>query len=362
MWDFSWLERRWPGAGYEDWDRALDGLVERGYNAVRIDSYPHLLANDPQAPHIIYPCWSVHDWGSPGKNRIRVVPALTAFISKCAERGIQVALSSWYQRDSEELRNRIRSGRIHGEQWVRTLDIIAAADLLDSILWVDLCNEWPLDCWAPYFRSPHNEDRQWHSDRSQQWMKAAIAEVRRHYPGITTTFSSMTPPRDGERRPIVPDGIDLYEAHLWMAQAAGDEFYRRIGYTYPRYSFEGYAVVAERAELLYRSQPDYWQGLLTGMIDDAADWSHAAGVPLATTEGWAIVDYRDWPLLDWGWVKEVCEVGTRRAAATGRWIAIATSNFCGPQFRGMWRDVEWHQRLTSLIKSAEAPAPPDAAN
>ena len=20
MWDFSWLERRWPGAGYEDWD------------------------------------------------------------------------------------------------------------------------------------------------------------------------------------------------------------------------------------------------------------------------------------------------------------------------------------------------------
>ena len=26
MWDFSWLERRWPGAGYEDWDVALDEL------------------------------------------------------------------------------------------------------------------------------------------------------------------------------------------------------------------------------------------------------------------------------------------------------------------------------------------------
>ncbi|MGC2621326.1 MAG: cellulase-like family protein, partial [Acidobacteriaceae bacterium] len=24
MWEFSWIERRWPGAGYEDWDRALD--------------------------------------------------------------------------------------------------------------------------------------------------------------------------------------------------------------------------------------------------------------------------------------------------------------------------------------------------
>src|SRR5580658_1782814 len=24
MWEFSWIERRWPGAGYEDWDQALD--------------------------------------------------------------------------------------------------------------------------------------------------------------------------------------------------------------------------------------------------------------------------------------------------------------------------------------------------
>ena len=40
MWEFSWIERRWPGAGYEDWDRALDELAERGYNAVRIDPFP----------------------------------------------------------------------------------------------------------------------------------------------------------------------------------------------------------------------------------------------------------------------------------------------------------------------------------
>ena len=48
MWDFSWLERRWPGAGYEDWDRALDELAERGYDAVRIDAYPHLHAIDAE--------------------------------------------------------------------------------------------------------------------------------------------------------------------------------------------------------------------------------------------------------------------------------------------------------------------------
>jgi hypothetical protein len=64
------------------------------------------------------------------------------------------------------------------------------------------------------------------------------------------------------------------------------------------------------------------------------------------------VDYKDWPLLKWDWVKELCELGTITAASTGQWIAIATSNFCGPQFAGMWRDVEWHQRLTRIIRSS----------
>jgi hypothetical protein len=44
------------------------------------------------------------------------------------------------------------------------------------------------------------------------------------------------------------------------------------------------------------------------------------------------------------------------AASTGQWLAIASSNFCGPQFVGMWRDKAWHQRLTHTIKSAEITA------
>ena len=45
-------------------------------------------------------------------------------------------------------------------------------------------------------------------------------------------------------------------------------------------------------------------------------------------------------------------MGVERAAASGRWVAMATSNFCGPQFVGMWRDIDWHRRLTEKIKSA----------
>ena len=45
-------------------------------------------------------------------------------------------------------------------------------------------------------------------------------------------------------------------------------------------------------------------------------------------------------------------MGVEHAARQGRWVGLATSNFCGPQFRGMWRDIAWHDRLTKLIKSS----------
>src|ERR1700710_2352068 len=99
MWDFSWLERRWPGAGYEDWDRALDELVERGYDAVRIDAYPHLVAADPGKLWQLQPVWDTQDWGAPTIVRVRVIPELHQFIRKCADRKLKVGLSRWFRQD-----------------------------------------------------------------------------------------------------------------------------------------------------------------------------------------------------------------------------------------------------------------------
>ena len=106
------------------------------------------------------------------------------------------------------------------------------------------------------------------------------------------------------------------------------------------------------AEKLYREKPLYWQKLLTDKIELTGKIARKTGRPLITTECWGIVDYKDWPLLNWDWVKELCALGTVVAAQTGMWAGIATSNFCGPQFAGMWRDVKWHQELTAIIRSA----------
>lgn len=347
MWDFSWLERRWPGAGYEDWDLALDELKARGYDAVRIDAYPHLLGVDPGREWELLPQWSTQDWGAPARCRVRVQPSLNQFIARCAERGISVGLSTWFRQDIDNMRMKIHSPEALGEVWTKAIASIDSR-LHTNILYVDLCNEFPLDVWAPWLRKPTKR----HSPEGTRWMRDSIAVVRRAYPDFDYTFS-FTSEYDTWREQDV-SFLDFLEPHLWMTHFS--DFYKLAGYNYERFDPKGYDNMALNAERLYRSRPDHWKSRLLHGVDLLAEWGRTSGKPLITTECWSVVDYKDWPMLKWDWILELCETGVRAAAAKARWVAIATSNFCGPQFRGMWRDVAWHRRMTDAIHDARLPA------
>jgi hypothetical protein len=323
----------------------LDELRERGYNAVRIDAYPHLIAGGADRVWTLLPEWNQQDWGAPAKCRVRVQPELNRFIGKCAERGIVVALSTWFREDAGNQRLKMASPRDLGLVWKATLDSIQAAGLLGSILYVDLCNEFPLQVWAPF--TPKGLLRA--SPEGVRWMAEPVGLLREAYPELAYTFSFTTECETWRKQDV--SMLDFLELHLWMTHFS--DFYQQVGYNYERFESKGYENLAEKAETLYRSKPDYWKKRLEdGIRTLAAEWSVASGKPLITTECWSLVDYKDWPLLNWEWIKELCETGVRAAAETGRWAAMATSNFCGPQFRGMWRDVAWHRKMTSVIRSA----------
>ena len=352
MWDFSWLERRWPGAGFEDWDVALDELTERGYDAVRIEAYPHLVGVDPTKEWVLDEVWNQQDWGSPDRIKVQVQPALNEFIRKCGERDIRVGLSSWYRTDTTHQEMTITTPEIMAQRWINTLKTIDDAGLLDNILYVDLCNEWPGNIWAPFFNAlyPKVYWGQWDAPESMEWMKKAIALVREAYPDLPLVFS--TDSQDLWRFKNDLSYFDLVEHHIWMANQNQGEFLKAIDYKNGRFDPQAYKNVQANAERVYREKPDYWSGLLIKQIDAMAETARGIGKPLITTECWGIIDYKDWPMLKWDWVKDLCEMGVKEAAATGQWVGIATSNFCAPQFVGMWRDVEWHRRLTTLIKSS----------
>jgi hypothetical protein len=354
MWEFSWIERRWPGAGYEDWDQELDELVVRGYNAVRIDPFPHLLAADPHRTWTLRPEWNTQMWGSPDVDRIVLLPALFDFLGKCRDRGIMVGLSTWYRKDDADTRMKITGPEVMAANWIRTLDLIAQAGYIDSILYTDLCNEWPGEDWAPFVKPPLTYG-DWDKPASLNYMHKAISLVRGCYPQIPLLFSCAEDRPENYLEHDLSD-FDLLDPHIWMVQQNDGEFYRLAEYGYERFDAKGYTNLSLKAEDIYRARPEYWQSALVQAIDRHAIVSRKMKMPLITTECWGVVDYKDWPLLKWDWVKDLCVLGAAHAASTGQWLAIASSNFCGPQFVGMWRDKGWHQQLTRTIKSADIAA------
>jgi hypothetical protein len=344
MWEFSWLERRWPGAGYENWDKALTELKERGYDAIRIDAFPHFVADDPEKIRKLIPHWDNQCWGSPYYTEVQVQPHLNDFIRKCKEYSITVGLSTWWREDTENANASIQSGRDLGLAWKRTLESIAEEDLLDNIIYVDFSNEYALDAWTPYL--PKGTRR--NSVLGMQYMAESSAVLREAFPGMPLCFSIAN--EYDKWRSEDMSNQDLLELHIWIANSS--EFNEKVGYHFKRFGNDDYKNLQLNSLSVYRDRERYWLEKLNDRIQLAAKWSKRSGLPLITTECWGPVDYKDMPLLDWQWVKEACEYGTMQAAKTGRWLAIATSNFCGPQFVGMWRDVEWHKRLTDIIHLA----------
>ena len=344
MWEFSWLERRWPGAGYEDWDLALSELKERGYDAVRIDPFPHCVADDPEKKRKLIPHWDNECWGSPFYTEVQVQPALNHFIQKCKEHGIKVGLSTWWREDTDELAKNIKSGKDLGMVWKKTLDSINEAGLLDNILYVDLSNEYCISVWTPYL--PENSSR--HTDPARQYMIDSINLLKQSYPDLPYCFSITSEYENWQTEDTSMQ--ELLELHIWIANSS--DFNDEVGYHFAAFGNADYKNLQLNSLKVYREKEKYWLGKLQDRIDLGINWSKKSNLPLITTECWGPIDYKDMPLLDWGWVKEACEYGATHAAQSGRWLAVATSNFCGPQFVGMWRDVAWHKRMTDMIHKA----------
>jgi hypothetical protein len=355
MWDFSWLERRWIGGGFEDWGRALDELRDRGYDAVRIDAFPHLLAADPDREWDLVPQWTEHDWGAPGPVRIQSIrSALIEFIGACRDRSIKVGLSSWYREDTADTRLRYNTPALQAGIWISVLDTIVDAGLGDQLLYVDLANEWPIPLFNPYAYANGTAADLAARATLGTWMDEAIGAVRAQHPNFDYCFSFAT-----ELTTLADQDLktfDLLEPHLWMTTLETSDFYQRIGYDlFSSHNDRDSYRQLQHAEAEYRRDPAHWQRALADSIHRTAAWSRSTGIPLITTECWSIINWKDWPGLDWTWVKDLNAYGVRAAASTARWSAIATSNFCAPQFRGMWSDVSWHRELTDVIHQAGLP-------
>jgi hypothetical protein len=176
MWDFSWLVRRsGPEAEFADWGSRLDDAKSRGYNCIRIDAFPHLIAEGPDGRVVsnftILPQTPDFMWGNHHEVEVQPRVAIVEFMTLARQRGIGIGLSAWYNPDTTSRHLTIASPADLTRVWNETLQFLNTHDLLGNVLWVDLCNEFPLGQWVPaVYHSIFG--RPWHPTEAELVMDA----------------------------------------------------------------------------------------------------------------------------------------------------------------------------------------------
>lgn len=222
-WIWSWITSATSGEPYGDLDGCMQGLKERGFNAVRVDAglnWAFRGDGSPRGEVAFRPWIEGYGWNfstvnSRGGGRHDVLQRLIQLFESAKKHGIYVILTSWEYQDSTwfvadpALRTEVYGippedrfmhlARLHH----RLLTLLEERGLDRNIAFVEVHNE-PDGSELPVGEAGKNL----HSE--------AIAMLREHHPGtlISGDFAS-------HNYPLVPDNVQVYDQHIY----AGAEWY-----------------------------------------------------------------------------------------------------------------------------------------
>jgi hypothetical protein len=391
MWDHTWLLRHYPGGDFESFECALDSLVERGYNAVRIEAFPHLIAADPagEVQDEFFFAISAYQhvlWGNEWSVSVNPRRSLISFLKACRERDILVALSGWLPDESlrdlphdpdkhnpnvfnAHAHDRIkRTDRFEGAQglihiWDQTLQLISDSGFLDSILYCDILNEYPcchgyawLNNRLKLINEPRIPGKDYNGRQVEyfnQFMQEVIIGLRAKWPQVGLT-ASLTRVDHIPWREVQLDGFDALDIHLWFS--SNKAFRLATG----SQSGPGLTANIDRdMATQYQNIKNFWQENKADMlqwmeneVSHVAQTGKAHNLAIGNTEGWGSVCWYEHPSLDWKWIQECAEYGAVLGQKYG-YLFNCTTNFTHPHFRRLWRDIQWHQHVTGIIKTAK---------
>lgn len=397
MWDSSWIRRQFAGGGFEDWDDVLDELVMRGYDAVRIDVFPHMIANAPDGTNSLrfrdFPGQHPHpygfaQWGSPWTIYIEPRKAAVEFIKKCKKRSIYVVLATWLKPTEERRNEKMEGVNDMVRIWDETLGFLKKHDCLDNILYTEVLNEYPLSNCNTWLHNMLNTMRQPEikgksvNERQKrfyrEYIRDVISQLKSKWPFMAFSASSSFNWFFEYDLDMDFSFYDVLDVHIW----AENQFAPKTGYyecifghgklkhgdpdkMYTNTSTGlggGYVTGARRlpGDIHYE---DMYQKLLNAWHngkDSHANWIEEKikgvskvgkkwGIPVGCTEGWGTVFWAEHPMLGWDIIKEAGIIAAKLGNRYG-YKFNCSSNSSEPQFLRLWRDIDYHKKVTSLIK------------
>ena len=376
MWDFSWILRHHKYGEFEDWDKALEGLAERGYNAIRMDAMPQFVAADKNGKiseefRATKKDWTPALWGNDYSMSFRPREALLEFLPKCKKYGIRVGLASWFLSHGNNLEILNEDGGLQ-RGWTETLEFLKKNNLLDdNIVYVDLLNEYP-DCngydWMkaelnkrsdakkfilnnpnahlPQNFEPREKDKRLYIKFYNDFANDLIANLKLKFPGFDyyTSFHTWS-----GLETLELTNYGALDFHVWFHHNS------KIGKLID--ATVNTANIDRDIRLDYSKLMAFWKENKTEMINwidviigAVAGKAKEYGIVCGNTEGWGPIGWYDHPDLSWDWVKESAEICVGLAKKHNEYKFICSSNFTHPQFKGLWEDVKWHRRITDTIK------------
>ena len=373
MWDFSWLFRHHPQGGFEHWDRVLDDLMDRGYDAIRLDAFPQFIGRADDGSRLdeirseVEPGRPV-SWGNQVDVTVRPEASLLTFLGLCRDRGLHVAPSAWFLGHGTT-RTRAFSG-VDGfvRAWDDVLRLLDTHGLLRDVLYVDLLNEFPLwhdfvwlkdelgragagadsgadaHVWRPGTRLTPAQ-----AELARGFAREVIGRLRRSWPSLRFT-TSLSYAEHVPWQEAAMDGFGVLDVHVWAthhpACATQTNYFEEV---HPLHPDGRYAAAQAELRRWWRDERTEITAFLDAEIGATARRARALGIPAGNTEGWGPINWTERPDLDWTFVKEAGALGVSLARQHGFGF-ICTSNFTHPQFAGLWADVGWHREMTSEIR------------
>lgn len=371
MWDWSWLSHRVPGGAFEDWPKVLREARAHGFDTIRYDPLPDLVARPGQPREVaILPHDSAVPWVRvPASQTVDPVAESVALARAAVDEGLGVILSSWgLGRGREDDGASVQFGtypefrrfdddalgmETYLTGWGEILDAFRSADLLEHVEYVDLNNESDLVIPLVSSHFPGTDlTNVWEwtpeiGEVFQALTERAVTWCHTHFPEVAATVSCCGPRE--VVTPWYPRNVDLVERHVWYhggpsweersAALLGTAALDAPGLAEPgarARASAAYETIHAAAGPRLRRQQD-------SALEALHAWASAQALPVVLGEDYAVPWYSDLPRLSWPWIREVNE----DAVATGQRLGFdgyATSNFSEPTFP-LWEDEAWHRRL-----------------
>ncbi len=361
MWDYSWINGHYPGGYFEDFDKAADMLIERGFNSVRIDCLPMMVHHYKTMDAIYHiPANPLASWGPSFKaHDHKLLPELIDFVATMKNKGIYTILSTWGA-NGQNYRDR---EKFHSA-WEFTLNLLKEQDLLTHIAYVDFDQEFPY--FSP-FQPRLNELGQSKSESIDSlgdameaagqgytrlaWNRAQMDFVNSYFHSTCTYFQQRFPELRytfsltsywDEVRAMKPYYLDVIELHFWIHDPRFDQRsgFNKIAKDRSKQDLREY--MANLKKTLKTSRATLLQQM-TNRMAKAHAWSEEIGAPLTTSEAWGPWWHMDHPHLEWDWLYEWCETCMALAENYQFW-GLTPWNYCHPYWDN-WANKTWYRKV-----------------